>query len=253
MDNLQTLVEKKWTGRAESYCEAINQELACFKRQAWQNEIRGQAPPIHNRLINVLDVGTGPGFFAIIMAEMGWRVHAVDCTAEMIRHAQSNADFHGARAEFSVMDSHKLDFADNSFDLLVSRNVTWSLYNPEEAYREWHRVLRPGGHLLIFDSNWYHHQFDEEAKAKKEAAELEAETRFGVRPYVEPDPELAGVIYSTLPMGRHPRPEWDAQFLPKLGFKGIVVDGDITSRVWDEVEKTINRATPMFMIRAVKA
>lgn len=253
MDHLQTLVEKKWTTRAESYCEAVNQELACFKKQAWQNEIIAQAPLKADDSIEVLDIGTGPGFFAIIMAELGWWVRAVDCTAEMIRHARGNAEHHGARASFEVMDSHKLDFADNSFDLLVSRNVTWTLYDPEAAYREWRRVLRPGGHLLIFDSNWYRHQFDEQARDRKEAAEEAARAKFGAKPFVEPDPDLARTLYSNLPLGRHPRPEWDLQCLPQIGFDDIVVDAGVGDRVWDEVERTMNQATPMFMIRAIKA
>ncbi|MEW9080452.1 hypothetical protein [Terrisporobacter glycolicus] len=32
--------------------------------------------------------------------------------------------------EFYIMDSHILEFEDNYFDLIVSRNVTWTLYNP---------------------------------------------------------------------------------------------------------------------------
>ena len=47
------------------------------------------------------------------------------------------------------MDSHQLSFDDNTFDLLINRNVTWTLYDPEQAYKEWYRVLKPGGRLLI--------------------------------------------------------------------------------------------------------
>ena len=42
------------------------------------------------------------------------------------------------------MDSQALAFADDSFDLLLCRNATWLLPDPERAYREWYRVLRPG-------------------------------------------------------------------------------------------------------------
>ena len=47
--------------------------------------------------------------------------------------------------------------ADNTFDMIVSRNVTWNLEHPDRAYYEWMRVLKPGGVLLNFDANWYHH------------------------------------------------------------------------------------------------
>ena len=52
-------------------------------------------------------------------------------------------------ADFLKMDSHALSFEDNTFDLLINRNVTWTLYDPEKAYKEWYRVLKPGGRLLI--------------------------------------------------------------------------------------------------------
>lgn len=250
-ENLQDMIETKWTGRAESYSDYILEELHCYKRDAWQKEIRDQSP-LPDLPIDALDIGTGPGFFAIIMAQLGWRVSAVDCTTEMIRHATANAAHYGAAATFAVMDSHELRFPDNSFDLLVSRNVTWTLYDPERAYAEWRRVLRPGGRLLIFDSNWYRHKFDARAQELKEKAEREACERYGLKPFEEPDPVLADAMYSALPLGRRQRPEWDMEVLPGLGYNDVVVDKDISSRVWDEMERTQYQDTPVFMIRAAK-
>lgn len=252
MENLQNLVEKKWTDRADSYCELINAELSSFKREAWLDLIRTQVSG-YDRPLNVLDIGTGPGFFAIILSQIGWRVKAVDCTAEMIRHAEGNAGNYGVSPEFAVMDSHALEYQDNSFDLLLSRNVTWTLHHPEEAYREWSRVLRPGGCMLIFDSNWYRYKFDEEARNKKETDEREAREKYGLEDFQEPDRELAEAMYFNLPMGRFPRPDWDLERLPGCGFTGLEVDRNISNRVWDEQEHILYRSTPMFMIKALKA
>lgn len=251
MDQLQNLVEKKWTSRAESYCETVNRELNCFKRESWLNIIRSQVES-HDRPLDVLDLGTGPGFFAIILSQIGWRVRAVDCTAEMIRHAEGNAAHYGVRPQFEVMDNHHLSYPDGSFDLLISRNVTWTLKEPEQAYREWARVLRPGGRLLIFDSNWYRYLYDEEARREKEEAEKEAERLYGLAAFQEPDPELAQSIYSALPLGRYPRPDWDLGVLPGLGYAEVTADRDLSARVWDEAERVLYRSTPMFMIKATR-
>ena len=43
------------------------------------------------RIQKILDVGTGPGFFAILLAKEGYQVTAVDQNAEMLRCAQENA------------------------------------------------------------------------------------------------------------------------------------------------------------------
>ncbi|MCQ4823180.1 class I SAM-dependent methyltransferase, partial [Eubacterium callanderi] len=61
-------------------------------------------------------------------------------------------------------DAHTLDFEDNTFDLIVTRNLTWNLERPDEAYGEWHRVLAPGGRMLNFDANWYLHLYDEDKR-----------------------------------------------------------------------------------------
>jgi ubiquinone/menaquinone biosynthesis C-methylase UbiE len=250
---LQGMVEKKWTTRAESYSQMVHNELNSYKKNAWLREILSQVKFDGRQTLTVLDIGTGPGFFAIILAQLGWKVKAVDCTVEMIEVAQDNAKRFGVLADFSVMDSHILNFPDNSFDLVLSRNVTWTLYDPLAAYKEWRRVLRPGGHLLIFDANWNRHLFDNQILKLKIQAEKEAFERFQLKTYEEPEPEMATLMYSSLPMGRYQRPKWDEDRLLELGFKDIFVDLELGRRVWDESEQVMYSATPLFMIKAVKA
>jgi len=43
---------------------------------------------------------------------------------------------------------------DGSYDAIVCRHLVWTLTEPRTALTEWHRVLKPGGHLLIFDGDW---------------------------------------------------------------------------------------------------
>ena len=49
------------------------------------------------------------------------------------------------------MDAQALEFEDESFDVIISRNLTWNLEKPWQAYREWYRVLKPGGHIMILE------------------------------------------------------------------------------------------------------
>ena len=55
---------------------------------------------------------------------------------------------------FEEGDAEQLPFPPASFDLVISRHVLWTLPHPEAAIDEWKRVLRPGGRLVIVDSQF---------------------------------------------------------------------------------------------------
>ena len=49
----------------------------------------------------------------------------------------------------AVMDAEKLEFPDNSFDVVMAQYVVTAVPNPEAALDEFARVVRPGGELII--------------------------------------------------------------------------------------------------------
>ena len=157
-------IEQYWTRRAGSYSEVVQYEMTHENEANWMRVIEENLPK--NRDVKILDIGTGPGFFAIGLAKRGYDVTAVDYTQAMLDEAVRNAGPYRDRIRFLRMDAHKLDFADNTFDAIVTRNLTWNLERPQDAYNDWCRVLKPGGILLNFDAGWYTYLFDE----KKEAA-----------------------------------------------------------------------------------
>ena len=72
----------------------------------------------------------------------------------MLEKARRNVADSGVAADIQKMDCHQLAFADASFDLVVSRNVTHALRDHRRVYTEWLRVLKPGGVLLIFGKSF---------------------------------------------------------------------------------------------------
>ena len=72
----------------------------------------------------------------------------------------------GLDVQFQVMDAEKTDFAEDSFDALVTRNLTWTLPHVGEAYREWFRILKPGGVLINFDADYCAASGEEEEIAR---------------------------------------------------------------------------------------
>ena len=141
-----------WTERAHSYSAQNLAEMNDWRRDAWRELILEHAPK--KECLRILDVGTGPGFFAINLALAGHKVTAIDVTEHMIWHARRNAESYGAEVDFQVQRGEFLPFEAGSFDLIVSRNVIWNLEYPEQALEEWERVLAPGGRMIYFDANW---------------------------------------------------------------------------------------------------
>ena len=58
----------------------------------------------------------------------------IDISPEMIHQAQNLSQELNVHIQFKVMDAEGLNFADDSFDLVIARNVTWLMTNPSKAY-----------------------------------------------------------------------------------------------------------------------
>jgi len=244
-----------WTRRAASYSEVNQGELSDGHRSRWSGELRRQIdnrfPRKRREAVRVLEAGTGPGFFAILLAEAGYAVTAIDLTPNMLAEARKNAGALAEQIDFREMNAEALQFADSSFDVVVSRNLTWNLPHPERAYAEWCRVLAPGGLLLNFDANWYAYLFDaaaEEAylRDRRNSADL------GLGDLnVGENFDVMEEIAQRVPLSAIRRPDWDAAVLAGLGLR-VRTDCQVWERVWDRQEKTNCASTPLFLVRGEK-
>lgn len=243
-------IEHYWTGRAKGYSEVNQHELATGQDQVWLAELRRHFPQREN--LKVLDVGTGPGFFAVLLTRAGYDVTAVDYTEAMLKEAKKNAGDVSEKIHFHRMDAQHLDFHDDTFDVVVSRNLTWNLEEPEKAYQEWMRVLKPGGRLLNFDANWYHHLFDEEKRREYEADRKNVEALQMDDHYTCTDIDAMEAIARQIPMSRTMRPKWDVDVLKKYTAESVRTDERVWERVWDSAEKVNYASTPMFLVSARK-
>jgi ubiquinone/menaquinone biosynthesis C-methylase UbiE len=243
-------VKKGWRISAAGYSKIIQSEFEDGVQKFWADTILGKAP--NDGTLRVLDVGTGPGFFAILLSQAGHSVTGIDASAEMIECAQENCAKAGVSPTLLVMDSHKLDFANETFDLIVSRNVVWTLTDPVKAYREWHRVLKSGGRMIVFDGNWSSNM-DEQVKARAEADRTEYIRKYGEPPIsYKPDEEEAARGWKRdMPLNNEKRPDWDEKTLRSIGCKNIS-SKFILDEVFDEKRTLLHRANPMFMLWADK-
>lgn len=136
-------IKDYWEDESYVYSDIIKKSLDDEGKNAWADLVLGNAPK--KEKLEILDVGTGPGFFPVLLGEKGHHVTGIDITENMIRRAAENISAAGVKADLAVMDCQNIQYHDESFDLVVCRDLTWTLADPVKAYKEWTRVLRKGG------------------------------------------------------------------------------------------------------------
>jgi len=95
-----------------------------------------------------LDVGTGAGALAILLASVAREVVAVDLAPELLAEARKRVP---ANVEVLEADAMRLPFADGAFDLTGTLRTLHHVARPELALAELARVTAPGGTLLVVD------------------------------------------------------------------------------------------------------
>lgn len=100
-----------------------------------------------------LELGTGGGQNALKYSQMGFNVHGIDNSEELLKNANKLALLH-KKLKFSNVDlNSKLPFADSSFDLVVVVGTLQYLMEPSSCIKEVSRVLKKGGFLVVCQRN----------------------------------------------------------------------------------------------------
>lgn len=125
-----------------------------------------------DRNADVLDVGCSSGATLRSLTGLGYtRVQGIDISPEAIATCQQKGG-----ADVTVGDATAMPFASRSFHLLIASDVLEHIDEEEKALREWHRVLRPSGVLLVlvpaFPSLWGPHDAVNQHRRRYRRAEL---------------------------------------------------------------------------------
>jgi ubiquinone/menaquinone biosynthesis C-methylase UbiE len=100
----------------------------------------------------VVDVSSGGGDWARHLCGLGYSVHGVDHSPRRIARNRAMAARLGVRATFALGTPDALPAGDGMFDAVLVRHLVSRLAFPHRALKEWLRVLRSGGRILLIDS-----------------------------------------------------------------------------------------------------
>jgi ubiquinone/menaquinone biosynthesis C-methylase UbiE len=151
------MLKRARTSRSLSVDGKKAQQYDEFSRQYRMRDLESYAELAASRTPSggsVLDVATGPGYFCTALAKLGtFDVTGLDISADLVEIARANAAREQADITFLKADASLMPFADDTFDLVFCSWAVKNFQDPVGVLCEIHRVLRPGGRVLIVDVN----------------------------------------------------------------------------------------------------
>ena len=144
LDYTQTL-DREYSKYAKMY------DVAVKWLPVWKTWIKAVIP--HIRGPRVLEASFGTGY--LLMQYAGkYETHGIDFNERMIEIARDNLSLRGIEASLQWANVEKLPFPDNHFDTIVNTMAFTGYPDGKKAMSEFHRVLKPGGKLLIVDFDY---------------------------------------------------------------------------------------------------
>jgi len=149
------------------------------------------------------------------MTLAGFEVTAVDLSPQMVEYAKIVSEELHLSVDYHVMDAQALEFEDNTFDLVFTRLMTWTIPDLEKCYQEMKRVLKPGGKLINMDADFGKTVFSTDRHDECPSGAIEE----------------VNAIKSALAISQHTRPAKDLEILHEIDFGSIRVDMDAQNRI----------------------
>jgi len=150
---LRDEIRDYWSLRAPTFDEQVGHEIFSeAERQAWRDLFLRHLGPGEGR--RALDLASGTGVISHLLHDLGFDVTGLDWSEAMLNQARAKAARRRAAIRFVMGDAERTLEKPESYDVLVTRHLVWTLVDPKAAFREWHSLLRPGGRLLIVDGDF---------------------------------------------------------------------------------------------------
>ena len=138
-----------WSDRAATFDDDPGHRIgAGAEQKAWEALFHRHLGAAQGR--RLLDLASGTGEIARLCDGMGFETTGLDWAGPMLDRARAKLP----HVTFLQADAERTMLPAQSMDVIVTRHLVWTLVDPAAAFAEWHRVLAPGGTLLVVDGDF---------------------------------------------------------------------------------------------------
>lgn len=139
--------EKEWKRNADFWIKIIRENLDPFRLKVTNKAIL--EPLKEEKNLKILDAGCGEGYLCRILAKKGHRVFGIDFCPKLIMAAEELERKKSLGIKYFVSGFRKTSFPSSFFDVILSHQSINEIKNPERAFKEFSRILKRGGRLIL--------------------------------------------------------------------------------------------------------
>jgi SAM-dependent methyltransferase len=146
MVGVRDRIREYWDRDSETYDRSPSHALTDpVEAAAWRAALGRHLPEPGT---HILEAGAGTGSVTLLLAELGYRVTALDLSEGMLARARHKLEGFD-QVEFVVGPADRPP--PGPFDAVVERNMLWTNPDPVGSMSAWREVVRPGGRLLVLE------------------------------------------------------------------------------------------------------
>ena len=147
--DLRDEIREYWSERAATFDNDPGHRIdAGAEMAAWEALFERHLGAAEGR--RLLDLASGTGEISRLCQRLGFQVTGLDWAEPMLERARAKLP----GVTFLQADAERPMLPEGSMDVIVTRHLVWTLVDPATAFAAWHRVLAPGGQLLLVDGDF---------------------------------------------------------------------------------------------------